>query len=113
WTGLAAVIVGACPTGALEMIVNADDVSIPALGLHCVPQQLDPASVEAIADLLDAADSPGTPPPDPDPLTLFPPRDLEGDETSSERQEPVLQLRLLGPVTAEGADLRPQQLALL
>lgn len=108
-TGVVAVIVGAAAPGALELAVTADTVTVPGLGLSCTPQRLDTAGIDAITALLDAADAPCGPPAEPDsPLTLF---DDAGPETAD--PEPRLFLRLLGPITFEGADLRPQQLALL
>jgi len=109
-TGVVAVVAGACPSGALELSISPDVVTVPVLGLSCTPQRLDTASVDAVAALLDAADEPCQPPGDTGPLTLFPDADLDSDADGA---APKLHVRLLGPVTVEGVDLRPQQLALL
>ncbi|MGH9030834.1 MAG: LysM peptidoglycan-binding domain-containing protein [Acidimicrobiia bacterium] len=109
-TGVVAVVAGACPSGVLELSVSPDIVTCPALGLSCTPQRLDISSVNAIAALLDAADEPCQPPAADGPLTLFADTDLD---TDSDGAAPKMHLRLLGPITVEGAELRPQQLALL
>ena len=108
--GLAVVFVGGCPPGALEVTVTQETLRIPALDLCCTAQQLDEPVVEAISELLDAADEAAAAPPTDGPLTLFTPAEVghvDGDSG------PKLHLRLLGPVTVEGADLQPQQVAIL
>lgn len=110
-TGVVAVLVGGeCPSGALEVNVSAETATIPALGLSCTPQRLDATNLEAIATLLEAADAPCAPPEAPGPLTLFSDTELDDD---GDEAAPKLHVRLLGPITVEGVDLRPQQLALL
>lgn len=110
-TGVAAVVVGGCPGGALELAVTDDEVTITALGLRCKPQQLGAPSVDAIAAFFDAAEAPCEPPvEDSGPLVLFSDDENEGD---AEPTEPTVHLRLLGPIIVEGVDLRPQQLALV
>jgi len=110
--GLAAIILGACPAGSMEVTVSSDEAHLPALGLRCQLQRIDPPAAARIDALLASADAPAAPPTEPLPLTLFepdpiPPR-APGDE-----DEPRLQLRLLGPITVEGVELLPQQLAIV
>jgi len=107
--GVTAVFVGGCPPGALEVSVTQDTVGLPALDLHCAAQQLDEPTVEAITELLDAADECAVEPSVDEPLTLFTPTELGHEPNTG----PRLHLRLLGPMTAEGVDLGPQQLAIL
>jgi len=109
--GLVAFLIGGCPPGATEITVAADAASIPALGLHCAVQQLDEQAVASMASWLKAAEA--TPEiAEEEPLTLFPAAEVAGREGSIP-DEPRLHLRLLGPVGVDGADVRPQQLALL
>jgi nucleoid-associated protein YgaU/DNA-binding SARP family transcriptional activator len=107
--GVVAVILGEC-AGALEVVVTPDEVTVPSLGLRCVPQQLDIMTADAISELLEAADQPSAPPAALETLTLFEPSESGG---VAERTEPKLRLRLLGPMSVEGAELRPQQLAIV
>lgn len=107
--GVVAVFVGDSPPGTVEITVTPERVSIPALDLHCTAQQLDVQAVETIAELLDAADEVAAEPPTDEPLTLFAPTELGVQDGA----DPRLHLHLLGPVTAEGVELRPQQLAIL
>jgi DNA-binding SARP family transcriptional activator len=108
-TGVAAVILGECPADAIEVAVTEEAVEVRALGLRSAPQLLDFTSFEGIGDLLDAADAPCTPPEEAGPLTLFPATEYG----AMDGPEPKLRLRLLGPIAAEGAELRPQQLAVV
>jgi nucleoid-associated protein YgaU/DNA-binding SARP family transcriptional activator len=107
--GVVAVFVGGCPPGTVEISVTPKRVSIPALHLHCTAQQLDAAAVETIAELLDAADEVAGEPPTDEPLTLFAPTELDVQDGAG----PRLHLHLLGAMTVEGVELRPQQLAIL
>jgi nucleoid-associated protein YgaU/DNA-binding SARP family transcriptional activator len=109
--GVVAVLVGGCPPGALEVTVTPETVSIPALDLHCTAQQLHEPTVGAIAELLDGADDVAVEPARGDePLTLFSAAEVGVTDSGT---DPAVYLHLLGPVTVEGADLQPQQVAIL
>jgi nucleoid-associated protein YgaU/DNA-binding SARP family transcriptional activator len=107
--GVVAVFVDGCPPGALQLTVTPETLLIPALDLRCSAQQLDGPTVEVITELLDAADEVATEPFVDGPLTLFTPTELGQVDAAG----PKLHLRLLGPMAAEGVELRPQQLAIL
>jgi nucleoid-associated protein YgaU/DNA-binding SARP family transcriptional activator len=110
--GVVVVIVGRCPAGALEVHVTSNELVIPALGLRCAPQQLDEAVVDTISEMLDVADAACVFPSEGEPLVLFPCDEPDTNrESTSDGQS--LHLRLLGPITVEGVELQPQQLALL
>ncbi|MGH8985308.1 MAG: LysM peptidoglycan-binding domain-containing protein, partial [Acidimicrobiia bacterium] len=109
--GIVAVLVGGCPPGALEVAVTPDTVSIPGLHLHCIAQQLHEPTVDAIAELLDVADDIAVEPAGGDePLTLFSAAEVSVTDSGT---DPTVYLHLLGPVIVEGADLQPQQVAIL
>lgn len=109
--GIVAVLIGDCPAGTLEVRVAEDNVTIPALDLACAPQQLHEETLDAVSDLLQVADEACVEPDGDAPLTLFTPAELgetdDGDATSK------LHLYLLGPMRLEGAEISPQQLALV
>lgn len=110
--GVVAVLVGDCPAGAFEVRVTTDEVSIPALDLSCAPQQLDHETLEAVVEILEVAEQPSGEPLDDRPLTLFSPAEVDdADHAGGDTQK--LYLHLLGPMRAEGAELSPQQLALV
>jgi nucleoid-associated protein YgaU/DNA-binding SARP family transcriptional activator len=109
--GVVAVLIGGCPPGAVEISVTSDRVSIPALDLHCTAQQLDASAIETMTELLDAADEVAVEPATDEPLTLFAPTELGRPDDHD--GDPRLHLHLLGPMTVEGVELRPQQLAIL
>ena len=109
--GVVAVLVGGSVAGALEIVVSDGAASIPALGLSCAPQQLHDEASEAIAEVLDVADNPCVEPPDDDPLTLFSPTEL--DNTRDDDGSTKLHVHLLGPMRVDGAELSPQQLAVV
>jgi DNA-binding SARP family transcriptional activator len=109
-TGVVAVFVGGCPPGACEVAVTPEAVSIPALNLQCTAQQLDTAAVEAITELLDGADDFPVEPEGDEPLTLFSAAEVGDEDTGTDA---TVYLHLLGPVTVEGAELQPQQVAIL
>lgn len=107
--GIAAVIIGTCPDGATEIRVTDAEVSVPALGLSCVPQALDTSRISQVATLLAAADEPaGTPEPEM-PMTLFDAPTVDGDGGAA----PAPRVRILGQIEVEGAELKPQQVAVL
>lgn len=108
--GVVAVFVGGCPPGVLEITVTPETVSIPALDLHCTVQQLPEAATAAITELLDAADETAVEPSGQEPLTLFPADECRPSDTGNAG---TVYLHLLGPVTVEGADLQPQQVAIV
>lgn len=108
--GVVAVFVGGCPSGALEVSVTPETVSIPALDLHCTAQQLDEPTVEAITELLDGADEAAVEAAADEPLTLFSDDELAVADDGTGTK---VYLHLLGPVTIEGAELQPQQVAIL
>ncbi|MDP9441672.1 MAG: hypothetical protein M3P34_05770, partial [Actinomycetota bacterium] len=108
--GVVSVFVGGCPPGALELTVTSETVSIPALDLHCRAQQLDDPTAQAIAELLDGADEAAAEPAADEPLSLFSDAELDQDYSDTGDR---LHLHLLGPLAAEGVELRPQQLAIL
>lgn len=109
--GVVAVLIGPCPPGALEVRVSAEEVTIPALGLSCAPQQLAQEALETISEVLDLTDEVCIEPADDTPLTLFTPTEL-GD-TDEAGGEPNLHLYLLGPARLEGTEISPQQLSLV
>jgi DNA-binding SARP family transcriptional activator len=109
--GIVAVLVGACPPGALEVYVTADEVTIPALDLSCMPQQLERETLDAIEEVLDSSDEPCVEPADDSQLTFFTPAELGEDDARTDG--PRLHLYLLGQIRLEGADISPQQLALV
>jgi nucleoid-associated protein YgaU/DNA-binding SARP family transcriptional activator len=113
YAGVVVVIVGRCPAGALEVHVTSNELVVPALGLRCAPQQLDEAVVDTISEMLDIADDACVVPADSEPLVLFPRDDLDTNNESETSDSQKLHLRLLGPITVEGVELQPQQLALL
>lgn len=135
--GVAVLIAGACPDGATEIVVTGTEFCLPAFGLRGTVQGLAAGTPAVIDELLDASDQDAMPPilsaptpasdndleptPGPDwepgPLTLFEP-DVEKigeaaaiDEANPER--PTITVRVLGPVEVDGADVRPQELAIL
>lgn len=90
--------------------MSSDEAHLPALGLRCQIQRIDPPVAASVDALLASADAPAAPPTEPVPLTLFEP-DPVAPRVPSDEDEPGLRLRLLGPITVEGVDLLPQQLA--
>lgn len=107
--GVVAVFVDGCPSGALEFTVRPGTLLISALDLRCSVQQLDGPTVEVITELLDVADEVAAEPFVDGPLTLFTSAELGQVDAAG----PRLHLHLLGPMAAEGVELRPQQLAIL
>jgi len=97
----------------LEVHVTSTELVIPALGLRCAPQQLDEAVLDTIGEMLDVADDTCVVPAEPEPLVLFPCDEPDTNNQSGSSDRPKLHLRVLGPITVEGGDLQPQQLALL
>lgn len=110
--GVVAVLIGPCPPGALEVRVSADEVTIPALGLSCAPQQLEQGTLDTIGEVLDLTEEVCVEPADDTPLTLFTPAEI-GDTDEAGDVESKLHLYLLGSVRLEGTETSPQQLALV
>jgi LysM repeat protein len=106
--GLAVVVAGGAPAGALEVRVNEEELEIPDLGLRCRAQLLSVEASDSLGAALDSAAQPAVPAPQV-PLTLF--ADL-GDE---HRDADDVMVRVLGAIDAEHIDgpIKPQQLALL
>ncbi|MHB8463743.1 MAG: LysM peptidoglycan-binding domain-containing protein [Acidimicrobiales bacterium] len=125
--GVAMIVVGGTPLGALAVRVADGEVSAPALGLVCPARQLSAQLASAMGDLLNTAAA------DPVPVTLTCPPEtpnttppIGGDEADDLGPEsdaadpwawlptdPRVMVRLLGPVRVDGADFTPQQIAAL
>jgi DNA-binding SARP family transcriptional activator len=125
--GVALIVVGGTPAGALGVRIANGEVSVPALGLVCPARQLSAELAGAMGDLLSTADDPPVPVPiaySPRAQETTEPPDLNEAEDPGRAENgadpwgwlpanPRVMLRLLGPVAAEGADLTPQQIAVL
>jgi DNA-binding SARP family transcriptional activator len=107
-SGVVAVVVGGCPVGATEVQVSDDELFVPDLGLRCRPQQLSGASLTGITTLLDVYGADPEPPIDDADLALF-----EAVHVAEPDDEVKLRVNVLGPVTVTGAELSPQQVALV
>lgn len=107
--GVTAVLVGRAE-GAFGIQAEGGVVHLEALGLRCAAQQLDEATVDHVVDLLDAVEEDCIEPVSDESLTLFDPTPLCADGRGTDAR---LHLRLLGPIEVDGADVKPQQLAIL
>ena len=107
--GIAFVLVGEA-SGAFPLVVDDGRVRLQALDLSCDVQHLDEAAIEQIVDLVESVEEDCVEPAAAQPMTLF---EAEKYGVDGRGESSSMHLRLLGPMTVEGAELKPQQLAVV